>query len=140
MWTPDPDSVYKFRASGTGDMGDVTDPQSIARWGLSYDDGPAVSFVLVYLRVWFSGGTGVADMELKQAIASEQSGLFNNVIREFPDCGTDGQSFINERIEADDYPNWTFDAGDEIVFEWTNPNSGTMAWALEVGLAPIGQV
>lgn len=122
-------------------MGDVTDAQSIARWGLSYEDGPAIPFVLVYVRAWFSGGTGDADMELKQAIASEPSGLFDNVIRKFPDCGTDGDDFVDFRVSDDDeYAHWKWDAGDELVFEWTNPNSGTMVWKLEIGLAPIGQV
>jgi hypothetical protein len=109
-------------------MATITDDTTGPRFSLS------IPFVLVYLRAWFSGGTGDADLAFKQWILSESSGFFNATIREFPDVGTGGDDFVDFRIQSDEYQHWCWAGGDALVPIWTNPN--TQRWILEVGLAP----
>jgi hypothetical protein len=37
--------------------------------------------------------------------------------------------------DADEPGAWTFQGDDVLRIEWTNPDSGTMTWGLEIGLA-----
>lgn len=131
MFVPDPNSVRIFRASGTGDMATVTDAQPSPRFGL------AEPFLLLFLRAWFTGGSDSATMILKQKAIDEPSGFFDQDLRQFPQSGTGVEAFQDFRVQADELYHWRFNAGDWIVPEWTNPNSGTMRWAIEVGLAPV---
>lgn len=131
MFVPDPNSVQIFRASGTGDMATVTDAQPAPRFGLNEP------FLLLFLRAWFTGGSGSATMTLKQKAIDEPSGFFDNDLVQFKESGTEIEAFQDFRVQADELYHWRFNAGDWIVPEWTNPDSGTMRWAIEVGLAPV---
>jgi len=45
---------------------------------------------------------------------------------------------VNFRIPADESREpspWTFQAGDFVRIQWTNPDSGNMTWGLEVGFS-----
>jgi len=45
---------------------------------------------------------------------------------------------VNFRISADEISEpspWTFQPGDAVRIQWTNPDNGNMSWGLEVGLA-----
>lgn len=130
-WIPDPKDVQKFPASGLGDMGDVTDAQPSPAFGL---DAP---FVLLFVRAWATGGTGAgATIALKQKLLNDPSGFFANTIRNFDHfTSSGGMAFHDLRVQSDELYHWVWSAGDLLVPEWTNPNSGTMRWAIEVGLA-----
>ena len=51
--------------------------------------------------------------------------------------GTDGAGgpVVDWRVPVEEYPRYTYQAGDVLVWDWTNPNAGTMRWAIEMGLA-----
>ena len=121
-----------IRASGTGNMGTVTDSLPSVAFGLPAD------FYLDYLRVWFSGGTGTgANLALKQKLRYEPSGWYDREVRNFPNSGTDDVDFIYFRVDADERDRWAFAGGDLLVPEWINPDSGNMRWAFEAGLSLI---
>ena len=127
MWAPHPGDVVPFRATGTGNMGDVTDDRSRARFSLP------TKFVLVYLLARFTGGSGSATMTLRRD-HRDISGLYDFVEFKWPTTvGTDGEDNISTRIPIDEYPRYVYQAGDVLVLDWTNPN--TQRWAVEVGLA-----
>lgn len=117
--------VEKFRFSGTGDMATVADTVPTPHVTRDYP------FVLTALIGWATGGTGSATLELKQKILDEPSGWFDDVRRKFSEFGTDGDAFIDWRIMEHEHYHWVLSAGDLWVPEWTNPDSGTMRWALE---------
>lgn len=132
---PDGRTLHKLRASGAGDMGDVTQTIPSVYFGLD------VNFSLDYLRGWVSGGSGgtsaAQTMLLKQKLPDASSGLYNNVVRRFRDFRTDGQqAFISWRVPASDRSHWTWIADTLLVPEWTNPGNGGV-WTLEVGLATL---
>ena len=41
---------------------------------------------------------------------------------------------IHLRVPDDIIDVWMFGGGQEVVLEWTNPDTGNMRWAVEVGL------
>ena len=146
MWSPDPSSVVKFNDSGTGDMGTVTDRASAARFKLPE------RFVLVYFRARFgnasnaSGASGSATLEIRvdshlrihEAPTGTTMPSHAYLIEPFPALGAGGEPDINYRILPGEYGGFTFAAGDELVWVWTNPNSSQeQRWDLEVGLAPV---
>ena len=127
LWAPHPGDVVPFGATGTGNMGDVTNDRSTTRFSLS------TKFVLVYVVAKFSGGTSSAKMTLKRD-HRDTSGLFDFTEFEWADnVGTDGEAIVSTRIPIDEYPRYVYQPGDVLVLEWTNPN--TQRWAVEVGLA-----
>ena len=73
----------------------------------------------------------------KSRLRFEPSGFYDNVVRNFPGSGTDDVAFIYFRVDKDEQDRWAFAGGDLLVPEWTNPDSGNMRWALEVGLSLI---
>lgn len=128
-WIPHPEDIITQRATGTGNMGDVTDKTSVARFGL---DG---KFVLVWFKLRFTGGTGAdAAMALK-VDHRDESGLFDFSELATKTLGTTTTPEHEVRIPVEEYPRYVYQEGDLLVFEWTNPDSGTMRWAIEVGLA-----
>jgi len=141
LWAPLPRSVRPFRATGLASMADVTDDASGPRFTLESNGAP-IAFVLCYMRAWATGGTGTATLSLKQKIVNEPGLFFNRVVREFPyfgAAGTDFVAFHNFRVQAGEFHGFYWGAGDYLVPEWANPNSGTTRWILEVGLAPAAQ-
>lgn len=127
MWVPHPSEIVVLADGGSGNMGDVTDEVSRARFKLDAD-----RFVPAFVRVTFTGGSGSADMAVR--IDSRLGDHFDHTLFTFEAVGTDG-SQVHYRIPADELYEWLLLRGDELVFEWTNPNGdNTQAWAAEVGM------
>lgn len=130
----DPNSVQKFRAKGVGNMGDVTDETSICRFALPE------KFVLAYVKAKFTGGSSSATVTMKSDDRGQDTD-YDFVEEQWEKMGTSGtgsKSFLKFRIRGDELHNYVYEAGDELVFEYTNPN--TIRWSLEVGLVPASQV
>lgn len=131
---PDGRALHKFRAHGLGNMADVTDTIPDVGFGLY------VAFSLEYLRAWASDGSGgdpvSQTMELKQKLPDESSGLYDRVVRSFPNFRTDGDPFVDWRVQADERHHWTWIARTLLVPEWTNPGNSTV-WTMEIGLATV---
>lgn len=126
LWAPHPGDVVPFRATGAGNMGDVTDDRSTARFSLP------TKFVLVYLVARFTGGSSFATMTLRRD-HRDIGGFYDFAEFEWLRVGTGDKANISTRIPIDEYPRYVYQPGDVLVLEWTNPN--TQRWAVEVGLA-----
>jgi len=90
-------------------------------------------FRLVFLRGHFTAGTGTASLHIELDSAAGAS--FDTRLFTVSQAGT-GKD-VNLRIDDESAlgPSpWTFQAGDSIRVVWTNPDSGTMNWGLEIGL------
>ncbi len=154
MWTPRPDELIVLTDAGSGDMGDVTDEHSRARFSLERARSTGVlpddvserdTAVIVSVRGSFigdTGATGKADCVAK--VDSPLGGDFDKTLWTFPDRGVTvvgAQSTIHFRVPADELfvyylAGARFDPkGDELVFEWTNPDTGKIRWTLEVAIA-----
>lgn len=130
LWVPRPSDIVAMRATGTGDMGTVTDRQSTARFSL-----PTDMYALVWVRAIFTGGTLNATMRL-QLDHREDIGFYDFILRDWPNMGTtEGDDWVYSRKTADEQHQWVFHRGDVLVFTWTNPDPAVMRWSLEVGLA-----
>lgn len=135
MWVPDPSQIVRLQATGHGDMGDVTDESSVARFSLP--DGP---YVLCFIRGKFTtlSGTGVANATMSLKVDHcDPSGIYDFTLKTWPDIGTftGGKADINTRIAADELYQWVIGRDGVLVTEWANPDAGNIRWALEVGLA-----
>lgn len=134
MWVPHPSQIVTSRVMGVGDMGDVTDEGSTARFTLDVD-----RFVLARIRAKFTGGTG--DATLSFCVDHRcQSGAYDFTLDTIEEVGADNRANINHRILADELYQWEFRRGDIFVLTWTNPDAGNMQWAVEVGLADASQL
>lgn len=123
-------------------MGDTGDDTSlVARF--TYPPSPEVErFVPVAWRVHFRGGTGTAKLTVflrsKESRTNEttgsslQGGSHDVRLIEFPSKGTGAD--MNFAVSEGDYEAWVFDIGDDLVFEWTDPD--TTLWGIEILLAP----
>lgn len=137
----DPAIIQPFTQSGIGNMGDVTDPDSIARFWLAAAD----RFVIATVRALFTGGTGAgADMVLRIDHRHGVNYDFSPVT--FPDSGSDDTAIWEYRVPADELYHLIFVTDpatrqqDKAVFEWTNPDPGNMRWSLEVGLINVADL
>ena len=96
--------------------------------------GLDVPFRLVFLRCHFTGGTGTADLTLK--LNSAQGNLYAASLESITAVGTGVDVFYTPGGSAiADPSSWSFQSGDKLRVNWTNPDSGNMNWGLEVGLA-----
>lgn len=127
IWVPHPSEIVVLSDGGTGNMGDVTDEVSPARFKLD-----AERFVPCFVRTTFTGGSGSANMAIR--IDSRLGDHFDHTLFTLKGLGIDGDQG-HYRIPADELYEWILLRGDELVFEWTNPNAdNTQAWAVEIGL------
>ncbi len=113
-------AVGSSATSGTGDMDAV----------FSLD----IRFRLVFIRCHFTGSAGSNPLAI--SLDSVQGNLHDT--RLFTITRTGVGKDVNFRVSAEesiDPSPWTFQAGDEVRVQWTNPNSGNITWGLEVGLA-----
>lgn len=150
-----PAKVHKFTASGSGDMGDVTKIDYEPRFRLDGVD----SYCLAHFRVRFWGGTGAgATMTLRISHrsrgeyvtpydgGSQVGSPFDFSPIEFSSCGTDDNDNIEFRVPDEELRHYRLDrcpindAVDEWVPEWTNPDSGNMNWAIEIGLIDVKDI
>lgn len=129
LWVPRPSEIVAQRATGTGNMGDVTDRMSTARFSLD-----AERYALCWIRQLYAGGTGSAKVSLK-VDHREDVALYDFTLLDWPEMGTDGTVWDYTRMTADEMFHWTFLRGDILVFTWTNPDPVDTRWSIEVGLA-----
>lgn len=134
LWVPHPNEIVTQRDQGQENMGSVTDKTSRARFALS--NAP---FALCYIRgrfVTLSGSGGNATLSLKLDHV-EENGIYDFLLKSWDTMGTSGTGFkadLNFRLAADELYLWSYPRDSILVFEWTNPDSGNIRWALEVGL------
>jgi len=141
IWQPSADRIIAVRSNGIGDMGDLSDEQSPARFSLDKIElGGRMRDVLLWsllaCRVRFTGGAGSAELSLCLD-HRDDSGLFDWKLHSWSGAGTGGKADIVHRISREDelYALYLFWAGDQIVFTWTNPDAGNMRWMIELLLA-----
>ena len=94
----------------------------------------AVRYRLVYLRCHYNGtfGSGPMTISLDAAAGADYDARLFVVTR----AGTGYD--VNLRIPAEesrDPSPWTFEAGDQIRIQWTNPDPANITWGLQVGMA-----
>ena len=147
-----PSAIHKFTASGTGDMGDVEKIEEGPRFSL---DG-ADAYCLAYFRARFTGGTGAgADLTLR--ISHHARGNYTDDTNPvgsdfdfapivFETCGTDDVANVEFRVPDDELRHYRLDRCmltqvlDQWCPTWANPNSGTMKWAIEIGLIDVRDI
>lgn len=92
------------------------------------------AFRLVFVRCHYTGtdGTGLLHLSVDSAHGpASDARLFTISL-----AGTGHD--VHLRIGGDDNREpsaWTFQPGDAVRIQWTNPDSGNITWGLEVGLA-----
>ncbi len=129
-WAPNPAEVIRLVSSGNGDMGDISESSSRARFKITNDN-----YVLIFIRVHFSGvGTGTADIDI--VLDSKHGPAHDVLLDTITARGKDSDLFL--RIPREEYEKWVFGIGDEIVLVWTNPvSNGQLKWGVEIGLANV---
>jgi len=130
-WIPHPNDIVTYRDTGVGDMGDVTDLNSVARFWLK-DGG---KFVLIWAKVKFSGGTGSATLTLKSDHRDVNELYDFDEVSGWVSMGTDGTPKLDWLVPVEEYPRYVYQAGDVLVWDWTNPDAANMRWTIEMGLA-----
>ena len=91
-------------------------------------------FRLVFVRCHFAGGTGTAAFTI--SVDSTRGSAYDTKLFTITQAGVNKD--VNLRIGGDDAVDpsaWTFQPGDKVWIQWTDPDSGNMTWGLEVGLA-----
>ncbi len=137
-----PKDVEKLTASGLGNMATLADESVSPRFDIE-----AVRFALVYFRLVIQNGMGRADLTIYQRHRF-RTGFHDFPLFEYVDIGELGGEVnrtIDLRIQPQGLMHYTFDRGpdgimDSIAPVWTNPNSGTMRWAIEVGLVDVEKI
>ena len=92
-----------------------------------------VRFRLVFVRCHFAGTSGAAPLVI--SLDSTNGSAYDTRLFTITRAGIDRD--VNLRISAEESTDpspWTFQAGDAVRVEWTNPDSGNITWGLEVGL------
>ena len=93
-----------------------------------------VRFRLVFVRCHFVGSAGAAPLSL--SLDSVDGATYDVTLFRMLRAGVNRD--VNLRIPAEESADpspWTFQAGDALRIQWTNPAPGSIAWGLEVGLA-----
>lgn len=91
-------------------------------------------FVLVFLRVHFSGGSGSANIII--GIDAYAGPAWDCELYTIESAGTGGLD-VNLRVLSDELPHWVFQPRDRMTVTWTNPDSGNMLWGLQAGIAKV---
>lgn len=126
---PDWDTVVTMRDSGTGNMGDVSDEENeVGRFELEDD------YLIEFVRITFTGGTG--DATCTMYIDSAAGSQFDHPLHEWENAGTGNPCIL--RLDKEAARKYRLCDGDDLVFEWTNPDAGNMQWAIEIGVVPSG--
>lgn len=114
--------VLVYHRTGSGDMNEgIRGPA----------DGP---FYLAFARCHFVGGSGLAHVTL--SVRSGIGTTYDAQLFEVQSRGVGRDMNVQYQAEEKRWPSpWLFGPRDEVVFAWTNPDSGTMVWGLQVGIA-----
>lgn len=94
----------------------------------------AEKFRLVFVRCHYAGTLGTADLTL--LLDSAGGSAFD--VKLFTVTAAGVGKDVHLRIGGDDAGEpsaWTFQPGDQLRVQWTNPDPGNITWGLEVGLA-----
>ena len=139
-----PADIIEVVKYGTGDMGDVTDPESAARFGL-----PCAEQGFALKSLWIraiSGSDG--DAELNLWIDHRRGAVYDWIPLMWPRFGlgseTDVESEIFMRIQPDnlgDFTCWRDPSTgmlDEFCLAWTNPTD--IKWSAGFRLIPIDRI
>ncbi|MFQ5591243.1 MAG: hypothetical protein ACE5HE_08785 [Phycisphaerae bacterium] len=113
-------SVITKTATGTGD---ILEAVALDR-----------RFRLVFIRCHFSGTSGTAPFAI--TVDSTNGPTYDALLYTINKAGA-GRD-VNFRVSAPESTEpspWTFQAGDGVGIQWTNPDPGNITWGLEVGLA-----
>lgn len=93
-----------------------------------------VRYRLVFVRCHFTGTTGTAPMTI--SLDSVLGSAYDTLLFTLTRVGFNRDAhFRIPASESIDPSPWTFQAGDVVRIQWTNPDSGNITWGLEVGLA-----
>ena len=114
-------SVLTETATGTGDIDNTFQLDKKYR--------------LVFIRCHFSGTTNSATFTV--SLDSGSGSAYDATLFTLTQAGVGRDVFL--RIgggDTGDPSAWTFQSGDSVRVQWTNPDSGNITWGLEVGLAP----
>ena len=93
-----------------------------------------VRFRLVFVRCHFTGTVGLTPLSL--SLDSGKGSAYDATLFTLSKAGV-GRD-VHLRIGAEeslDPSSWTFQPGDVVRVQWTNPSPGNVTWGLEVGLA-----
>lgn len=93
-----------------------------------------VRYRLVFVRCHFAGTLGSAPMTLSLDAAAGSAYDARLFVITRAGLNLD----VNLRIpveESQDPSPWTFQSGDQLRVQWTNPDPGNITWGLQVGLA-----
>lgn len=135
--TIDPRQIVTLRSSGKANMGTVGDETTPARFRSPVSPPAIERWVLCFIRLHFSGGTGAADCILYRDCRQDAT-AWNAALYTLRDVGTGADA--NLLILADELYHWLFEADEALVLTWTNPDPGDMAWGAEVGIAPVSAI
>lgn len=89
---------------------------------------------LIFIRCHFSGTSGTASFTL--SVDSGSGSAYDARLFTITQAGV-GKD-VHLRVgggDTGDPSAWTFQVGDSVRIQWTNPDSGNITWGLEVGLA-----
>lgn len=92
------------------------------------------TFRLVFVRCHFSGTMQTGSLKL--SLDSTNGTAYDCDLYTITKAGPGHD--VNLRIPAEESVEpsaWTFQSGDAIRIQWTNPDSGNITWGVEVGLA-----
>lgn len=110
---------------GTGNMGDVTNVTSKARWTA------VVRSRISNVRVYFKSGTDTATLTVQ--VDARAGNEFDRTVHDFGAVG----GTIDVNFDSSNAPNsaaWIIEAGDAAVLVRTDPDTST--WIAEVVLVP----
>lgn len=133
-----PSIVVFSEQTGIGDMGDVADESSIARFALPNAD----RYVLAVIHGLWTGGTGTG-APLVVRVDHRRGAAFDFHHMTFASVGTDDNNRVEYRVPEDDLFHHLYlrdeptGKQDVVVLTWTNPDAGNMRWAVEVGLIDV---
>ncbi len=91
-------------------------------------------FRLTFIRCHFSGSPGTAAFIV--SVDSTNGSAYDTRLFTISQAGTNKDAHLRIGEGDTDEPSaWTFQPGDAVRIQWTNPDSGNITWGLEVGLA-----
>ena len=93
-----------------------------------------VRYRLVFVRCHFAGAAGLLPLTI--SLDSVRGVAYDALLFTLSKAGVGKDThFRIGSEEATDPSSWTFQPGDAVRVQWTNPNPGNITWGLEVGLA-----